>query len=71
MHLVGYLYEDYHDARSLEHEVLVAKSHPLTQFVSHLNSFLGDSFLILSSNFRPHLRSGVTATCETHCCLSK
>ena len=21
MHLVGYLYEDYHDARSLEHEV--------------------------------------------------
>jgi hypothetical protein len=22
MHLVGYLYEDYHDARSLEHKVL-------------------------------------------------
>jgi hypothetical protein len=21
MHLVGYLYEDYHDARSLEHKV--------------------------------------------------
>jgi hypothetical protein len=23
MHLVGYLYEDYHDARSLEHKMLV------------------------------------------------
>ena len=23
MHLVGYLYEDYHDARSLEHKGLV------------------------------------------------
>ena len=22
MHLVGYLYEDYHDARSLEHKVI-------------------------------------------------
>jgi hypothetical protein len=22
MHLIGYLYEDYHDARSLEHKVL-------------------------------------------------
>jgi hypothetical protein len=28
MHLVGYLYEDYHDARSLEHKVriLIAQS---------------------------------------------
>jgi hypothetical protein len=23
MHLVGYLYEDYHDARSLEHKVVL------------------------------------------------
>ena len=22
MHLVGYLYEDYHDARSLEHKII-------------------------------------------------
>ena len=27
MHLVGYLYEDYHDARSLEHKVLVLRNH--------------------------------------------
>jgi hypothetical protein len=25
MHLVGYLYEDYHDARSLEHKVSVLR----------------------------------------------
>jgi ferredoxin-like protein FixX len=34
MHLVGYLYEDYHDARSLEHKVcnalLVACCHTYT-----------------------------------------
>jgi hypothetical protein len=24
MHLVGYLYEDYHDARSLEHKIFYA-----------------------------------------------
>jgi hypothetical protein len=29
MHLVGYLYEDYHDARSLEHKVIVTNSGPL------------------------------------------
>jgi hypothetical protein len=26
MHLVGYLYEDYHDARSLEHKVCLAST---------------------------------------------
>jgi hypothetical protein len=26
MHLVGYLYEDYHDARSLEHKVSILLS---------------------------------------------
>jgi hypothetical protein len=30
MHLVGYLYEDYYDARSLEHEILMDK------FMTHL-----------------------------------
>ena len=29
MHLVGYLYEDYHDAPSLEHKVLTSV-HPTT-----------------------------------------
>jgi hypothetical protein len=30
MHLVGYLYEDYHDARSLEHkEVQICKQRTL------------------------------------------
>jgi hypothetical protein len=29
MHLVGYLYEDYHDARSLEHKVLKNVQHYL------------------------------------------
>ena len=39
MHLVGYLYEDYHDARSLEHKVcyivfmhLKCVSHSLLHF---------------------------------------
>jgi hypothetical protein len=27
MHLVGYLYEDYHDARSLEHKVCLYTLH--------------------------------------------
>jgi hypothetical protein len=26
MHLVGYLYEDYHDARSLEHKVTASQA---------------------------------------------
>ena len=34
MHLVGYLYEDYHDARSLEHKV-------------HVNSFAARHELIV------------------------
>ena len=27
MHLVGYLYEDYHDARSLEHKLYSLRRH--------------------------------------------
>ena len=27
MHLVGYLYEDYHDARSLEHRALLKSAY--------------------------------------------
>jgi hypothetical protein len=32
MHIVGYLYEDYHDAQSLEHKVLPVCSHEPASF---------------------------------------
>ena len=43
MHLVGYLYEDYHDARSLEHKVFtfVALGIPCTTFAPVLRKTSG------------------------------
>ena len=35
MHLVGYLYEDYHDARPLEH-----KTHTITAIFKNKHAFL-------------------------------
>ena len=39
MHLVGYLYEDYHDARSLEHKVNLCVIFALLTFDHSISHF--------------------------------
>ena len=70
MHLVGYLYEDYHDARSLEHKVHLYVCYyryfelyaiiPLSYAATRINelTFVTDSFVRLQLNMF-HMQSGV------------
>jgi hypothetical protein len=57
MHLVGYLYEDYHDARSREHKVIVnslggfSKNPETSNFVKICCSMRTDRHVEASSRF--------------------
>ena len=61
MHLVGYLYEDYHDARSLEHKVQTTYlRHALSWDVAQLRLMV--SYRRVGKTYRSHLQGSSSPT---------